>query len=1000
MKKNFFLILVGLMFSVAAFAQNVSITGKVVDTQDQPLIGASVFIQGTTIGTVADINGDFQLSVPAGATLEVSSIGYVTQHIAVGDKREFAIVLEEDTELLEATVVVGYGTVKRTNFTGSVATYNVGDGPVSNVPKTNAMDMLRGMATGLTISQSGVAGAAPSMQVRGQKSIRGGSDPLIVLDGVIFKGSLQDIDPDAIESMSVMKDATTLASYGSQAANGVIMVNLKKGQKGKPTINFRGSVGLVEQNFVPDLRDGYEYIELMNVRNSFPEGSTAWMGTVEQNNYKEGKWTDWIDYVSQTGVRQNYSLNVSGATDNVNYMVGASYNDNTNFIIGNRYIRETITSRINTKITSWLSFGLNFNFAKTAQDGVRPSYGQVRITPWGSPYMEDGVTLRKYVDGREADPQNPLWSTKVGRDLENRGTNATIGGEIEVKIPWVKGLSYKITGNYTNNFQTVRSFTHETNLIDLGYTIDQADKFLDRASGYIEESKRIGWVIDNILTYTREFDDHYVNATLVYTRDASQNDVTRFSGSDFKDLGNTTLGFYGLTNAKTQLIDNITYNLHTDVGYLARVNYSYKDKYHFNASIRRDGSSVFGTDYKWGNFPAVGAAWTISDEEWMGETKNWLDYLKLKLSWGMNGNQSLSPYGTLSRMAMGKSGGYTYYFNSGKDPVFGQTITTLANPNLGWETTTSWNGGFEADFFNRRLHWELDVYKSKTTDQIFNKVIPVMGSGITSQSATMGRVDNWGIESTLRANVMRKGAFRWDATLNFTMNRNKLVELYGDGKDDVTNSLFLGHSLGAMYGYNWIGIVQEGDTEYIQKNAARPGDAMYEDLTGDGKITPDDRKILGYNKEAFRMSLSNTLSWKNWGLYFMFNGIFSGGGYGLAQNNLAYLSYEAMQYTNMFDHPYWTPENKSEVYPHATYNDGKFSALDPYGFIRLQDLNLSYTLGGPKVKKAGIQSVQFYVSGNNLFFLAPGWKFSDPEVRNPRSQQLARTYTFGVNVRF
>lgn len=1000
MKKNFFLILVGLMFSVAAFAQNVSITGKVVDTQDQPLIGASVFIQGTTIGTVADINGDFQLSVPAGATLEVSSIGYVTQHIAVGDKREFAIVLEEDTELLEATVVVGYGTVKRTNFTGSVATYNVGDGPVANVPKTNAMDMLRGMATGLTISQSGVAGAAPSMQVRGQKSISGGSNPLIVLDGVIFKGNLQDIDPDAIESMSVMKDATTLASYGSQAANGVIMVNLKKGQKGKPTINFRGSVGLVQQNYVPELRDGYEYIELMNERGSYPEGSTAWMGTVEQNNYKDGKWTDWIDYVSQTGVRQNYSVNVSGATDNVNYMVGASYNDNTNFIIGNRYIRETITSRVNTKITSWLSFGLNFNFAKTAMDGVRPSYGQTRITPWGSPYMEDGVTLRKYVDGREADPQNPLWGTKVGRDHENRGTNATIGGEIEVKIPWVKGLSYKITGNYTNNFQTVRSFTHETNLIDLGYTIDQADKFLDRASGYIEESKRIGWVLDNILTYTREFGDHYVNATLVYTRDASQNDVTRFTGSDFKDLGNTTLGFYGLTNAKTQTIDNITYNLHTDVGYLARVNYSYKDKYHFNASIRRDGSSVFGTEHKWGNFPAVGAAWTMSDEEWMGETKSWLDYLKLKLSWGMNGNQSLSPYGTLSRMAMGKSGGYTYYFNSGKDPVFGQTITTLANPNLGWETTTSWNGGFEADFFNRRIHWELDAYKSKTTDQIFNKVIPVMGSGITSQSATMGRVDNWGIESTLRANVMRKGDFRWDATLNFTINRNKLVELYGDGKDDVTNSLFLGHSLGAMYGYKWIGIVQEGDTEYIQKNAARPGDAMYEDLTGEGVITPDDRKILGYNKEAFRMSLSNTISWKNWGLYFMFNGIFSGGGYGLAQNNLAYLSYEGMQYTNMFDHPYWTPENKSEVYPHATYNDGKFSALDPYGFIRLQDLNLSYTLGGPKVKKAGIQSVQFYVSGNNLFFIAPGWKFSDPEVRSPRSQQLARTYTFGVNVRF
>jgi len=1000
MKKTFFLLVAMLIASVTAMAQNVSISGKVADANGEPLIGVSVLVQGTTTGTMTDVDGNFTLAVPANAIIEVSSIGFVTQAIPVGQQRVFNVVLEEDAELLEGTVVIGYGTVKRTNFTGSVATYNVSDGPVANVPKTNAIEMLRGLAPGLSISQSGVAGSSPSMMVRGQKSISGGSNPLIVLDGVIFKGSLQDIDPDAIESMSVMKDATTLASYGSQAANGVIMVTMKKGQKGKPTINFRGSVGLVQQNFVPDLRDGYEYIDLMNERNGNPVGSIDWMGPVEKAQYEKGEWTDWIDYVSQTGVRQTYSLNVSGATDNVNYMVGASYNDNTNFIKGNRYIRETITSRVNTKITNWLSFGLNFNFAKTAQDGVRPSYGQTRITPWGSPYMEDGVTLRKYVDGREADPQNPLWSTTVGRDYENRGTNATIGGELEIKFPFLKGLSFKMTGNYTNNFQTVRSFTHETNLIDLGYTVDQADKFLDRASGYIEETKNQGWVMDNILTYTREFGDHYVNATFVYTRDGSQRDVHRMSGSDFKDLGNTTLGFYGLTNAKTMLVDNITYNLHTDVGYLARVNYSYKDRYHFNASFRRDGSSVFGTENKWGNFPAVGAAWTISDENFMKGASSWLDYLKIKASWGINGNQSLSPYGTLSRMAMGKSGGYTYYFNSGKDPVFGQTITTLANPNLGWEKTESWNFGLETDLFKRRLHAEVDAYTSKTTDQIFSRTIPVMGAGLTNQSATMGQVNNWGIEASLTSQNIQKKDFRWSTTLTFTMNRNKLVELYGDGKDDVTNSLFLGHSLGAIYGYNWIGIVQETDTEYINKNSARAGDAMYEDLDGDGVITPEDRKILGYNKESFRMSLANTLTWKNWSLYFMFNGVFSGGGYGIAANNLAYLSYEGMQYTNMFDHPWWTPENKSEVYPHATYNDGKFTALDPYGFVRLQDLNLSYTLSGAKMKKAGIQSLQLYVSGNNLFFIAPGWKFSDPEVRNPRSQQLARTYTFGVNIRF
>ena len=275
-----------------------------------------------------------------------------------------------------------------------------------------------------------------------------------------------------------------------------------------------------------------------------------------------------------------------------------------------------------------------------------------------------------------------------------------------------------------------------------------------------------------------------------------------------------------------------------------------------------------------------------------------------------------------------------------------------------------------------------------------------MGAGITSQQATMGQVNNWGIESVLRYDIIQKKDFRWNVAVNFSMNRNKLVELYGDGNDDITNNLFLGKSLGAIYGYRWIGIVQESDTEYISKEGVAPGEPKFADLDGDGKITPEDREILGYNKEAFRASLNTTLTWKNFSLYMMFNGIFSGGKYGVAQNNLAYISWENMQFTNMLDHPFWTPENKSEVYPRSISNDGKLTALQKYGFVRLQDVSLSYNLAGNWLRKIGVSSAQVYVSGRNLFFVAPGWEFSDPEVRNPRSQQLARTYSFGVNVRF
>ena len=1002
MKRKVFLFVAMLFASVALFAQNVSISGTVVDEAGEPLIGVSVIAQGTTIGIMTDENGKFTLSVPANSTIEFSSIGYVSQSFPLGNQRVFNVTLTEDRQMIEETVVVGYGTVKRTNFTGSVATYNVGESAVASVPRTNPLEMLRGLAPGLSMSQSGLAGASPTMNIRGQRSLNAAASnsPLIVLDGVIYQGRLNDIDPNSIESMSVMKDATSLASYGSQAANGVIMITSKKGQIGKPMINFRGTVTLVEQNYTPKLRDGENYIQMINDRQGLPKGTTSWMSDLELENYKKGQITDWYDYVKQTGVQQDYSLNISGATEGVNYLFGASYGNNTNFIKGNAFIRETITARLTTKITKNISAGLNFNWASTQDDGVRPSYSRA-FSPYGQPTMPDG-SYRKYVIGPiQETATNPLWNVYNGIDAENHGNASTIGGNIEVKFPWIEGLSYKITGNYTLRNTLTRQFTHEKNLIqptDTEYTTEVFDKYLSQASGYQNYSKNLSWVLDNILTYTRDISGHYINATLVYTRDYSKSEGFRTYGQDFSAIGNTTLGWYGLNNAGTQQSQNLTYSLHTDVGYLARVNYSYKDKYHFNASLRRDGSSVFGSDHKWGNFPAVGVAYTISDEPWFKVRP--FDYLKLKLSWGKNGNQTLSPYQTLSNMSMGQGGGIVAYFNGIEH--FGEAMTRLANPDLGWETTTSWNGGFEIDMFKRKVHWELDAYKSKTTDQIFNRTIPVMTAGLTSQQATMGRVDNWGIESSIRYNILQKRDLRWDATLNFTMNRNKLVELYGGKEeDDVVNLRFFGKPLNVIYGYNNIGIVQKTDTDYMSRTGAIPGDMMNEDLDGDGKITAVDRKILGYGQEAFRMSLNSNFSWKNWSLYVMFNGVFSAGKFGKAQNNAALLAYsEGMMYLNSVDHPYWTEENPSTKYPRAFNVGGNPTYIANYGFVRLQDVNISYNIPRNIVSKIGLSSASVYVAGNNLFFIAPGWKYSDPEVRNPYSQQLRRTYTFGVNVRF
>ncbi len=983
--------------------QQKSVSGKVTDTSGQPLPGVTVIVKGTTNGSVTNMDGAYTLSnIPAGAILQYSFVGMRGQEVEVGDQSIINIVLEEETIGLEEVVAIGYGVTKRKNFTGSVTSVDMESSPVMNKATTDAFSLLDGITTGINFTKSGEAGENSSMLVRGQRSISEGStSPLLVVDGVIYSGNMNDIDPTTVESVQVLKDATSLAAYGSQAANGVIMITRKKGKIGKPMINLRTSTALSSPNFRPEMRTPEGYIQLMNDRSGSEMG---WISDLEKTNYDANTPTDWYDLINRTGVQQNYALNVSGARESMDYFLSASYLDNKNFIEANDYTRTTFSARINTRVNEYLSVGANFDQSYNQNDGVRPAYGRaITLSPWTEPYLSDG-RWRKYVDGREETTQNPLWNTYNGIDHENRRISTVIGGNAEFKIPGVEGLSYKITGSYTTNNTTTRRFVYETNFVNLslgeaGYTPTEQDKYLDQANGYIDENKVKSWVIDNILTYTKEIDEHFVNATLVYTRDSRQVDAYRMTGSDFSDVGNTNLGFYGLTNATVQQIASITYNLHNDVGYLARASYSYKDTYHLNASIRRDGSSVFGADKKWGNFPAVGVAWTASNESFLSSVPS-INNLKLKASWGKNGNQSLSPYGTLSTMNVGKDGGVGYFFDG--DVYYGQSLATLGNTELGWETTTSFNLGAEADLFKRRVHFEIDGYKSKTTEQIFSRTIPVMGSGISEQNATMGRVDNWGIEAVLGTTNIESGDFRWTSRLTFSMNRNKLVELYGDGEDDINAGLFLGESLGAIYGYKWIGIVQADDVDYMEANGAHAGDAKYANLDGseDGRITVSDRAILGFNKDNFRMSLQNTFSYKNFQLYLLFNGTFGGNDFGVAENNSAYLTSDSYAYHNTLNHPYWTEDDPSDTYPAIDYADDRFTALQSYGFVRLQEANLSYSFNRELLQRFDISALSVFVSGSNLFFIAPDWEFSDPEIRRYDAAQLPRSFTLGINLTF
>ena len=975
-------------------AQNKTVKGVVLDETDQGVIGAAVMIKGTTTGVATDIDGAFEINCAPSDVLVVTSIGYKDVEVAVGDRTNITVKMELDTQILDDVVVIGYGTTRAKNFTGSVDVMKTdGDAPVANLGLSNVADMMRGRLSGVVMgAESANVGGNASIRVRGRRSINSTSSaPLLVVNGVIFTGNLEDIDQNSIESISVLKDATSLAAYGSKAANGVIMITLKKGQEGKPVINFSTSQQFSTRSYRQRFLSPENYIKFSNARKGSDDlTNTSWMSFLEKANYEAGKTTDWYDLATRVGYTQNYNLNFSGRTQNSNYYVALGRSQQKGMTVGNEFTRNNVSMNLTSKVTKNIEVGTNMAYTNSFDDSVAASLSY-KNSPYMEPYLPDGKTLRYYVEGVNASSVNPLWT--VGREKDNRRFNLNLGGYVSVNIPWVQGLNFKMNASYTKVQSKNYSFTHENNTVALlsndlegkGQTAEYYN--LATASGSISNSLSENWVMDAILSYTRSFGEHYLNASLVYTRDSAESTGESISGQGFTEAGNTLTGWYGLGNADTKVVNNPSYVLHTDVGYLGRIIYSFRDTYHFNASLRRDGSSVFGAEHKWGNFPAFGVAWTATNEEFMKGIK-WLDFLKLKLSWGKNGAQTLSPYGTLSTIAVAKGGQIPNYY--GGTTHWGQKLATLGNPTLAWQTTTSWNGGFEADFLKGRLHVDVNAYSSKTTDQIFERNIPVMTAGITTQKATMGRVDNKGVEINFNTVPVKTKTLTWNSDFVFTLNRNKIVELYGDGQDDITSSLFIGKPINTIFGYKTEGIFQDGDYA---------GQPIF--FTLDGQQTnnpsPDDRQILGYGDENFRLSWSNTLRYGNWQFYMLVQGIFGGGGFGLANNTFAYSTYDTTAACSAFDIPFWTKQEPNNTYPKPNYSDSKYQVYNSFGHVRLQDLSLSYNMG-KIAQKIGLKNARVTLSGRNLFYFAPFWKMSDPENRSGYGIGIPRAVTLGVNV--
>jgi TonB-dependent starch-binding outer membrane protein SusC len=999
----------------------VKINGKVVNAKNQPVVGATVQEKGTRNGVNTNDQGEFSIPVDNNnAVLVISSVGYTTLEYPLDGKTDVTISLSEDFSKMNEVVVVGYGTARRKEVTGAVTSVKVEGSALSLMPNLNALEALRGNVAGLNLGSVNQAGEQPSVLVRGRRSISGSNDPLILLDGVIYLGSISDINPNDIASFDILKDAVSAATYGSRSANGIIAITTKRGKSGKPVINFKSEASFQRWQNRPEMMKGEEWIETVNARNKYAPGSTNWLQAGELANYQAGKETDWLDLVTQTGIIQDYTVSVSGAAQNINYYLSGSYNDNKGIIVGDKFNRISALGKINTKITSWFELGADAAWSKRDYSGNHANVLSAQImSPYGVLYRDSLGNLEKYPYTQSL--ANPLWGVNDGT-INNMDIYTTfrLNTFAIVTIPWIKGLSYRV--NLLNNQERREqgSFTYERYYIREGagiagrYDPASVQSLLSNANGNLLHRVTRSYVFDNILTYEKAIRRHRIVVTAVATRDHLKYEQVNSTGSNFTANGNTALGIYGLSKATVQRV-NLENSERSNIGYLARLNYSFNDKYYVTASWRRDGASVFGEDKSWANFSAVGAAWRISGEPFLQNFAA-LSNLKLKFSWGQNGNQGLSPYATLSQVQNAAAGNARYEFSNAQGTVqYGLVQTTLGNSSLGWEKTAATNFGFESGWLGNRLFVDLDIYFSKTTDQIFLRTIPIM-TGFKEQLSSLGQVNNTGVELTVRSVNLQRKDLSWNSELTFWKNNNKLKHLYQEDKnndgredDDIANNFFIGRSLGAIYGYQQDGIVQTKDNDYITMTGAAPGAPKYIDLTGDGKIDSDDRTILGFSVENFRLNLSNTVRYKNFDCYLMVSGIFGGNNKYLKSNLFAYMTAGTGRFNdNTISKPYWTPDNSSNKYPSAYFSgDSRFLGLQSRSYVRIQDLSIAYTFNGAWLKQNHLNGVRIFIAGRNLATFTK-WVGGDPEtgsslqVNNDDNIILpvATSYSIGANVSF
>ncbi|GAB3648495.1 TonB-dependent receptor [Echinicola sediminis] len=978
---------------VHSVTQERKVEGVVTDASNgQTLPGVNVREKGTSRGTVTDIDGKFELEVGAeNPVLVFSFIGYESQEVKLGNLSKIEVGLQPDIKSLEEVVVVGYGTQTKRNVTGSVSSVDVDQ--LETQPNTNIAQALRGRVAGVQFTDSGRPGQSGNILVRGQRSITASNAPLIILDGAFFNGELADINPGDVASMEVLKDASAAAIYGSRAANGVILITSKSGSSEKPLIRLNAYAGVSDWSYKMPLYSPEAYLQRrLDFRSqNQPNDPTVpvrdLLNAEEREMYDAGKTVDPWEAISQNAFQQSYNLSISGRTAKTNYFVSGSYVDEDGLIYGDRASRKSVRLNLTNDITDWLQLGVNSQFTQREMSGVEAS---VLNGYWLSPYA------KMYFDEGQTDPvpyptgdnlvSNPMFNALM-MDNEQIANNLFANVFAEIKLPFIEGLSYKFS--YNPNIRWDHDYSFQP--------IYQRNNINNPGTGRKYNRNRMNWQYENLVTYSREIKEHGFDLTLLYGRNHSFSEGTFVEGRGFVSDVN---GWNNLDIAQTQRIETEA-TQQDGVSSMARLNYRFKNRYMITLTARRDGSSVFGADKKFGTFPSIALGWVATDEAFMMNQKTF-DMLKLRLSYGKVGNQAVSPYRSLDRSAS-----YQYVFGSDTYTAIFPNPEFMPNPSLGWETTASFNAAVDFELWAGRLSGTAEFYDMNTTDLLLARSLPAM-TGFWSTTANLGQTSNTGFELTLNSVNVRSQDFEWSSMVTFSTNKNRIDHLYyvdadGDGQedDDLGNRWFIGQPIGVTYDYAFDGIYQEGDEI---PDGYQPGWVRVKDLNNDGAISPEDRTVLGQTSPKYRWGINNQLAYKDFSLSFFINAMT---GWESQFNLLDVSSQTGSSYpgrsVNFLNAGYWTPENQSETRPGLTYTNplsrGYYLSRD---FIRLQDVTLAYDLPKALTERLKINGLRFYISGRNLATITD-WLGPDPESGYSSVTNLyptPRTIIGGVNLSF